>query len=499
MKKSSLPKNKKINLKAPKLTMPLPDAIVGGVVLFFCTFFFCFHRDFYLTLNQSLDFLDSLFSGDVLHYYTYIRDRALANLYPEWGASLLAGANYSIFNYAVLGIWCLPVYLLYRGILNVAVPFAAAQFWAKLGFFLLYLWMGKLLHQILEAADPVESKEDTKTGLKGRLFSRSRVGVYFLLSPILLFSSAMISHLDLFSVVLLLLGIRALFRNKYPMAILFFACACAFKPFVLLSIAPILLLREKRIHILLLSFAGVVAGVLPQTLLYGKDPGYVETKAFMNANYFFIDRFFDAGVPFNRNFLSGTGSYFVILFFVICIAAYLDNGKHAARYFAFPCYVWLGFFAFVQWHPNWILHLAPFLVLLLPYVSDLLLWSILQTAFAGIYMLISTVGWAGYYDVTMVNYGLLGGVLPHSIAENSPLLPANMLSRLFPGMPIADILASVGLGIAAVLAIYIWHETKGGPVRRREESGALTAGYAIIFVLPIVAFVGYALACCFVG
>ncbi|MCR4896909.1 MAG: hypothetical protein K5891_09070, partial [Lachnospiraceae bacterium] len=216
MKKSALPENKKINLQAPKLTCPAPDAIVGGVVLFFCTFFFCFHRDFYLTLNQSLDFLDSFFSGDVLHYYTYIRDRALANLYPEWGASLLAGANYSIFNYAVLGTWCLPVYLLYRGILNVAVPFAAAQFWAKLGFFLLYLWMGKLLSQILEAADPGREQGEDKNGSAktATAFSRSRVGVYFLLSPILLFSSAMISHLDLFSVVLLLLGIRALFRKK---------------------------------------------------------------------------------------------------------------------------------------------------------------------------------------------------------------------------------------------------------------------------------------------
>ncbi|MCR4896594.1 MAG: hypothetical protein K5891_07475, partial [Lachnospiraceae bacterium] len=330
-------------------------------------------------------------------------------------------------------------------------------------------------------------------------FSRSRVGVYFLLSPILLFSSAMISHLDLFSVVLLLLGIRALFRKKYPLAILFFACACAFKPFVLLSIAPILLLREKRIHILLLSFAGVVAGVLPQALLYGRDPGYREMKAFFSEKFFFMQRFFAAGVPFERNFFAGTGSYFVILFFVICLMAYLDNGKHAAKYFAFPCYVWLSFFAFVQWHPNWILHLAPFLVLLLPYMGDLMVWSILQTAFSGAYMLISTIAWAGYYDVTMVNYGLLEGVLPHPIEENSPLLPANMLSGLLPGMPITDILASVGLGVAAVLALYIYHETKAAPVRRRQESAALTAGYVLIYVLPIVAFAGYAVVCGFVG
>ena len=96
------------------------EFIVALIIMLVAAFVFCFIKDFKLTVMQSLDFNDCLFSGKLFRFYSEVNELALSGHYGEdWPQTLLAGANYSIVNYATVGIVCLPIYMRKR-----RLPFA---------------------------------------------------------------------------------------------------------------------------------------------------------------------------------------------------------------------------------------------------------------------------------------------------------------------------------------------------------------------------------------
>ena len=89
------------------------EFIIAFLILQFAAYMFCFTKDFKLTVTQGLDFNDCLFHGKVFQYYSEINKLALAGQYSKaWPQTMLAGATYTIINYASLGLICMPAYLI---------------------------------------------------------------------------------------------------------------------------------------------------------------------------------------------------------------------------------------------------------------------------------------------------------------------------------------------------------------------------------------------------
>lgn len=460
------------------------EYVVAVIILMIAAFMFCFTKDFKLTVTQSLDFNDCLFHGKVFRYYSEINQLALSGHYSNaWPQTLLAGANYSIINYASVGLICLPVYIFDR-LFDLSVSFLVYEMIVKAAFAAMMVYMTIIVYDICKLLKPVE--KDAKW-----------VSLCFLTSPVFLFASIIISHLDIFSILFLLLGIKYMIKGNHWLELLFFMLAAFYKPFILLGILPILILREKRILYLLRDAVAVLSGILLQNVVYHFDPGYAETQKFMSETYGFIGRFFGVGFAYKRNCYDSTVSYFVVTFVIICVIAYMIREVKWAYVFAIPFMVMGAFVLFVQWHPNWMVLVVPFLTLMLLYTHNIRLTCILECVFSLFVILMTALGWLHNYDIRMINGGVISKLLHLEI--NKSLQIHKVLTRKFPDIPIdiyASLLCAAVIGMMLVFAVdtmkYRSGKTDAEKVRKWERCAVWCR------VLPAAGFMAYALLTCFI-
>lgn len=420
------------------------EFIVAVFIVCFASFMFCFMKDFRLTVMQGLNFNDCLFHGKFFRYYSEINKLALSGYYgPDWPTTLVASANYSIINYAVLGIICLPVYIV-EHLFKLQVPFLVYEIVIKAVYCIMMIYMTKICYDIAMLLQ--NDKKNAKW-----------VSLCFLTSPIIIYSSIIISHMDIFSTLFLMLGIKYLFEGKKKQELIFFMIAVAFKPFVILGIIPMILLKEKRILYLLRDAIVIMAGVLVQNIIFHFDPGYGETQKVMSETYNFVGRFFSSGFPFGRNMYQGTASYFIIAFVAICVVAYMVKKCSNQMLLLLPLCEMSSFVLFVFWHPNWMILMLPYLTLLMLYTDHLRLYCILEFCFSAFIIIVSGFGWAGYYDIEIIN----GGVIPQILGweANPKYNIGEFLTRKVPQLPsdfYGSFLAAIVIGIVIVAVIDMW-------------------------------------------
>lgn len=455
----------------------------GFIILAAAAFMFCFTKDFKLTVTQSLDFNDCLFHGKVFQFYSEINKLALSGHYSKaWPQSLLAGANYSVINYATVGIFCLPVYVFDR-LFHLSVPFLVYEALVKAMFVAMMVYMVKIVMDICRVLKP-EGHDAKWTAL------------CFLTSPVFLFASVIISHLDIFSILFLLLGIRSMVRGSHWMELLFFMLAATYKPFILLGIIPILFLREKRILYLARDAVVVLSGILLQNIVYRFDPGYGETQKFMSDTYDFIGRFFGVGFAYDRNCYHGTVSYFVISFVLVCVVAYMIKKVKWEYVFALPFMVMGAFVLFVQWHPNWMVLVVPFSILMLVYTKNLRITCILECLFSLLVIVLTALGWLHHYDIRMIEGGVISKLLHLEI--NNRYMIHRVLTRKFPDIPVdiySSLLSAVVLGMMFVFAVDCIRARSGRQNAGSEGKWERCAVWCR--VLPVAGFMAYALLACF--
>ena len=135
------------------------DWMAALAIVAILTLFFCFLKDFKLTVTQSLTFDSCLFNGRLKDFYTIVNKQALSGYYDAvWGKNLSACANYSIINYATLGVLCLPIYVIEK-LAHITIPFVVYELELKLLFAVAVLYLTKVLADICTA---VSMKEETK-------------------------------------------------------------------------------------------------------------------------------------------------------------------------------------------------------------------------------------------------------------------------------------------------------------------------------------------------
>ncbi len=459
------------------------EYIVGALIVIAAAFMFCFTKDFKLTVTQSLDFNDCLFHGKLFRYYSEINELALSGHYSKaWPQTLLAGANYSIINYATVGLICLPVYIFDR-LFDLSVSFLVYEAIVKAAFAAIMIYMSKIVFDIGKIL-----KSDEKDA--------GWTALCFLTSPVFLFASIIISHLDIFSILFLLLGIKYMAKGNHWLELLFFMLAASYKPFVLLGIIPILLLREKRILYLIRDAVVVMFGILLQSVVYGFDPGYQETQKFMSETYGFIGRFFGVGFAFKRNCYDSTVSYFIVAFVLICTAAYMIRKVRWELVFALPFMVMGAFVMFVQWHPNWMVLVVPFSALMLLYTCNIRITCIFECLFSLLIIVVTALGWLHNYDVRMLNGGVIPKLLGLEINKNYMI--HKVLLRKFPDIPI-DIYSSLLCGVVlGMIGVFAFDCYKRRNMCEAAEKMRKWERYAVwCRVLPAVGFMAYSLLICF--
>lgn len=281
-------------------------------------------------------------------------------------------------------------------------------------------------------------------------------------------------------------------KEKRKQELIFFMLAASYKPFVLLGIIPMLFLKEKRVLYLLRDFIVIMAGILAQNLIYRFDPGYGETQKFMSETYDFLGRFFGTGFGFTRNCYDSVASYFVIAFVIICVVAYLIKKVEWQYAFTLAFAVMGAFVMFVKWHPNWMVLIVPYMMLLLLYTYNIRVMCILEFVFSLFVLLVSGFGWWHHYGIRIINGGVISQLLGLKADKYHDIY--KIIPRMFPQIPndiYSSILCASVLGFLVLFALDWWRKKRGVAY---DKDGRKWERCAVWFrVLPVVGYMAYAL------
>lgn len=460
------------------------DMIAALAIVLLISCFFCFLKDFKLTVMQSLTFDSCIFNGKVHKFYSVVNAQALSGYYDSvWENSLSAGANYSIINYATLGIVCLPLYVIEK-IAKITVPFVLYEVIVKAVFVAITLYMTKLVGDICSLVSMDEG--------------RSRwMKFAFLSSPILWYSCLMISQMDIFSLLFLMLGIRASIRGMKRYELLFYAMAVFYKPFALIAIIPVILLKEKRILYIFRDVLFTLAGLLFQNVVYHFDSGYARVQEYMGELYNFSERFFSSGFETSRNVYTANAGFFVISFVIICVIAYSVRKFDYHLMFALPFASWCAFVVFVQWHPNWLVFMIPFAVMVLGYSYRIKLQCAIECVFMIFFLLVNSLGWLFNYDNDLINGGILSQVfgLISDGGEFGTIRP--VLTDKLSSIPVdfyISVLSAAAIAMAAAVAMDVYRRRKAYSYDIREAK--FERGVMWLRSLPVLCFIVYSFATC---
>jgi len=340
------------------------DYIVPAFV--FLIAFICFDQayDMKLTMFQSSDLLDCIFAGKPFDFYRYTLDIASTTGYFDRFAPT-SGAIYNIVIYFTMAIWALPVYVLnlifhftgYASLLNI---------WGRILVIGLSIFCAFLLTKL--------SKK-----ISSNILESKWIGYLFLTSPILIFCVVIFNQYDIFCVTATLLALLFYLDKKYYKFSMMISLAICYKLFPIFVFIPLIALAEKRLYKLFIYFAIAVSLYFTTTFLWSTfDIGYNMTQSIMLPEFGFYQWVFKAELP------AGISNISIFIFSIIVISALAywlkpdePDFPVIAIYLAGISY--MSFFVFVDWHPQWMVILLPFLMLILFRMKDLKLGIILET------------------------------------------------------------------------------------------------------------------------
>lgn len=340
------------------------------------------HPDIVETSNHSYVLLDSLFKGRFFQFYNDVMARPFGTYlyYTNF-------AHYNILVYILFALAELPVYIFNAifGTYNEAV----------------FYYVGKLVSAgFYFACIPQVQKLALQLGVSEE--HSHWAALFFALMPPVFFSSMVMGQYDTICLLFILLGVRQWLKgNHMACALLLGAGACA-KFFSLLLLVPLILLSEKRpLHILKYGLVSLWL-VVPTGLLFMGRTG--DMGAFNNL---MLARLFSVRMP-----AASDVPIFPMLYFVLCVAAYLykpkdDAAKNRGGIWLCLCALGLLFF-FIDWHPQWLVLLAPFMVLTTFMEKNKAPWFFVDIAFSAGFFLLCAFRYAHALEANLLDGGLIG-------------------------------------------------------------------------------------------
>ena len=356
------------------------DWIVVSVMIIFCYFSFN-HADILCTASHGRDLVQCVFQGEFMNFYDYTKSTAV----------------YSITVYILFAIWSLPVMLVYKimgmelwALLDfLAIPYPVLL-WYKLLPTLFYFGIAFLLYKII-----LEIKKDKNIA--------KWVAFLFVSSPISIFSQYIFGQYDSLGLFLAVWAFYMYIKKRYYFFSVLCSVAITFKLFAIFLFVPLILLVEKRIINIIKHGSIAISGYVITTLMFLSSQGY---KDAMNFSGNVAPRLFEVGIVTAM----GTISVFTVSIMLICVWAYSKHVKEINEFYCYAIYisfvVFGSLFAFIFWHPQWVMFLIPFMslafVLNHNYNSSLILHSAMAVGYLGVIPM----AFPGNVDANMLHFGL---------------------------------------------------------------------------------------------
>ncbi len=356
--------------------------IILGVLIVFCYLSFN-HGDIRATATHGMDLLKISLKGQFLQFYDYTESTAV----------------YLIPIYILFAIWSIPIYIIY-GIAGIPI-------WGKLNYmgisFPVLMWY-KLLPTLFVLGTAIVLYKIGK--LLGLSESKNKWMTFLFASfPILMFSQFCFGQYDSICMFFTMFSLYYYLQKKLYKFSILMSLAITFKLFPLFLFIPLLLLIEKKLFKLLkYCFIGSLGYILSNALFY-KSSGFQETKSFSSG---MIPRFFIANI--STSF--GTVSIILVFFIIVCVLAYIkklsiDNNFEFYQFSIYLCFsIYSILFAFLLWHPQWVILISPFIILMAMISENIKTSVILNIAMSVSYFLITISCFAYNVDERLVNMGI---------------------------------------------------------------------------------------------
>ena len=399
--------------------------IILGLLIVFCYLSFN-HGDIRATATHGMDLLTITLKGKFFQFYDYTE----------------ATAVYLIPIYILFAIWSIPVYIIY-GIAGIPI-------WGKLvymGFpFSVLMWY-KLLPALFAAGTAIVLYKIGKIiGMSET--KRKWMMLLFASFPILMFSQFCFGQYDSICMFFTMLSIYYYLQKKLYKFSALMSLAITFKLFPIMLFIPLLLYVEKRVFPLIKYCLIGSLGYILSNALFFKSEGFIETKSFSSD---MVPRFFIA------NITTSFGSVSIILVFliIVCVLAYikkidLQNDFEFYQTSIYLCFsVYSVLFAFILWHPQWVILISPFIILMAMMSENIKTSVILNIAMSVSYFLITISCFSKNVDESMINMGIWpiltklpkidGGHFSHFVHRIS-VLDNSLFITIFTGALIANLI-----------------------------------------------------------
>lgn len=441
--------------------------ILLGSLLVFCFFSFN-HPDITATATHGKDLLECILNGKFLDFYDYTSSTAV----------------YLIPLYLVFAIWSIPVMVFYK-IFNLEV-WGVLEYGAIKSYL---LWWYKLLPVLFTFGTAfIIKKICVELGMSD---SKKKWTIFlFLSSPLLVYSQFVFGQYDSICMFLTTLSFLYYLRKDYTKFSIIMSVAITFKMFPLFIFIPLILLSEKRLlHIAKHMCIGMV-GTLISNVLFLNSPGFMEAKSFTSG---MVERFFLSGI----SVFSGVFSIFLFIFIGVCVYSYMKKITSETEYYTNSIYICLVlysmFFAFVLWHPQWIILLTPFLVLGIVINKNVKTSLILSACVSGLFLLLTIYLYKNNADEVLINFGIFpiifnktlsGGAVLHNALTKVGILKSGMLTTLFVSVLIINL----------IIKYPTKDRVKEIEIEMKNKDFEDTPkGYLLMQVLPILVLIGPAI------
>ena len=351
------------------------DFSLFDVMLFAAVALFCFvsfiHPDIMYTGNRSWIMYDGI-TGFYDHVHEWTRDY---------------GANYMATTFWLFALWNLPL-----KIFGFPPPAGVAStdyiLWYKILPLLFFFLSIRMFRSVAE-----------EIGLGKR---KAKVAVYaFITLPVCFYSQFIFCQYDIVTVFFVLWGMKCYYRrgkgDLWRFALLF-GIAVSCKYYAVLIFLVMLLVREKNPARIIRYALLCGLPVLAEILLYLPSRGFQISVL----NFKAVDYIKNADTTALSNY-----SYAMVLIVLVGIWAYFTHADNPDNETAwtlfFSCGCCAGLFGLSTWHPQWLIFMAPFMVLSAFINIHLEKFLFIDLFFGVLFQYISIINFAGGADVNLLD------------------------------------------------------------------------------------------------
>lgn len=366
---------------------------VIAIILFLFLFASWGHSDTQTIVGHEIDFADSLVHGEFANFYQRSYDRA--------GITGRGYPYYDLLPNLVFGIWGLPLYLIggteYNGNFFKIL-------YGKSLFFFAFLICAFLVYKICREFEVDEDK------------SQWAAFIYFT-SSMAINSVCLMGNCDALAAALTLSGILAYIRHKDFQCFIWFMIAFPFKQHAIFIYIPLLLLRDKNIFRVSFKLIIIAAFNLICNIPIYNTPGALSEKTLFMI--WMSERLIANTIPF----MSGVLPVFMLLYGMLCAFCYIKHDyadENSLTLVTAALGITIALSSISLSHPQWYLHIAPYLAIACVYYSrvfkDIMLFETVGSlAMLGYNYIVFNHAYRSVYARNMLLYNLI--VKP--VQENS--------------------------------------------------------------------------------